>query len=378
MLSAILTILLLAPPPPPLPPTPKLPAPAPALEDLEDLLVRQLSDKDPKVREHAAEILAKLGPQAGFAAPELWKTCRAARTEKTWVRSRCRTALVAIGPAAVPVLTKSLAKNEPEWDREDAIDLLKSIAIKHGPESIKEVIPALTEIAEELNHVGGAALRALGSAKKTATSALPNLERMFERSEGYRKLQIAECLRLIAGPDHRQVEPYFKQVQKDSDLIDAAATNDLAKVRRLVQEGANVHNPISQMVAYPIGYTGRTALIHAASNGNEEMVKFLLASKADPNYDLKGKTALDFAKTEAVKTLLKKAGATEKRSDGNPKIPNPSLRPISELKAGAENPDTAPSDKPDPAQGTDVQGDLEKAGISEEEYARQLEQSQER
>ena len=58
----------------------------------------------------------------------------------------------------------------------------------------------------------------------------------------------------------------------NDDLVEAAETGDIEKVKKAIKEGANV-NVHSQSIWAPI--------IHAASNGHLEVVKYLIEHGAD-------------------------------------------------------------------------------------------------
>jgi tetratricopeptide (TPR) repeat protein len=59
-------------------------------------------------------------------------------------------------------------------------------------------------------------------------------------------------------------------------LMDAAGNNQLAAAKLLLELGANIN-------ATDNSYMPRTALFEAVSEGHEEMARFLLENKADPN-----------------------------------------------------------------------------------------------
>ena len=89
--------------------------------------------------------------------------------------------------------------------------------------------------------------------------------------------------------------------EKGQALHDAASNGDVAKVKTLLAQGADVN--------YQNQY-GRTALMKTALKGHVAVVKLLLAQGADVNLkNKKGKTALSVAKNKEVIQLLKAAGA---------------------------------------------------------------------
>ena len=85
----------------------------------------------------------------------------------------------------------------------------------------------------------------------------------------------------------------------DCPLCGAAAINDVAEVRRLLDDGADPNQ---------VGSKGGTALIYAAYAGYTQIVKALLDGGANPNQSADGITALTAAAvadhTQIVKALL--------------------------------------------------------------------------
>ena len=87
---------------------------------------------------------------------------------------------------------------------------------------------------------------------------------------------------------------------KDQKLIDAAVVGDVAKVKKLIAEGADVNAKDN---------FGQTVLMWAACRGHIEIAKLLIESGADVNAkDSTGDTALIFAASEGhletVKILI--------------------------------------------------------------------------
>lgn len=87
-------------------------------------------------------------------------------------------------------------------------------------------------------------------------------------------------------------------------LLVASGKGDLAQVKELVQQGADINGQTAD---------GRTSIIDAVYSGHAEVVKYLLENGADPNARKKdGATAISFATDKKeIKELLKKAGAKE-------------------------------------------------------------------
>ncbi len=87
------------------------------------------------------------------------------------------------------------------------------------------------------------------------------------------------------------------------DLVEAAYTGNLSKIRALLKKGVDVDYKDS---------ASETALMAASQTGHEAIVQILLAKGAKVNLrEDGGGTALKFAGTQQIKKLLKAAGATE-------------------------------------------------------------------
>jgi HEAT repeat protein len=93
-----------------------------------------LKDSDARVRQGAAKILARLGPEAKPAVPEL---LHALQDPASGVREAAGDALKRIGPEAVPALVVALTANKAE-ERESAAWALGSI----GP-AAQDAVPSL-------------------------------------------------------------------------------------------------------------------------------------------------------------------------------------------------------------------------------------------
>jgi hypothetical protein len=90
-------------------------------------------------------------------------------------------------------------------------------------------------------------------------------------------------------------------MEADTPLIKAAALGDLARVRKLLDQGADPNQR---------GWMGGTALLHAASRGHSEVVKLLLSRGGDPNQSRDyGITPLHWAATGEIAQLLLAANA---------------------------------------------------------------------
>lgn len=97
---------------------------------------------------------------------------------------------------------------------------------------------------------------------------------------------------------------------KADALANAAGSGDLEQVKTLIEkEGVDINAKESKF--------GATALMGASNKGQLEVVKYLINKGADVNavmsIEIKGvvynRTALDWAKTNAIKEVLKNAGA---------------------------------------------------------------------
>jgi ankyrin repeat protein len=108
-------------------------------------------------------------------------------------------------------------------------------------------------------------------------------------------------------------EPVYAEGPQ-SELIAAAARNDLKQMNALLKQGVN---PNAQADEW-----GDNALMHAVSHGNFEMVRALLEAGADPDLKGRGFTPLGMAALRGyvrIVNALLKAGADvdRKSSDGN-------------------------------------------------------------
>ena len=82
----------------------------------------------------------------------------------------------------------------------------------------------------------------------------------------------------------------------------ASREGHLEIVKLLIENGANINAKDND---------GETALMRASYNGHLEVVKYLIENGADVNIkdNYYGITALDFARDEEIKEVLRKAGA---------------------------------------------------------------------
>jgi ankyrin repeat protein len=111
-------------------------------------------------------------------------------------------------------------------------------------------------------------------------------------------------------------EPVYAE-GKQSELIAAAAANDLKQVEALLKLGVNPNARVDQW--------GENALMHAVLHGNIDMTRALLEAGADPNLKGRGFTPLGMAALRGevrIVHMLLKAGADVdlKSSDSNTPI----------------------------------------------------------
>jgi hypothetical protein len=96
-----------------------------------------------------------------------------------------------------------------------------------------------------------------------------------------------------------ETNPHVRTTDSSTLLMAAARAEDRELVQWALDHGTDVN-------AFRPGKNNATALIIAARKGNSEIVKLLLAGGADPSVvNEKGQTALDVAKGENVKGLLR-------------------------------------------------------------------------
>lgn len=111
--------------------------------------------------------------------------------------------------------------------------------------------------------------------------------------------------------DDRTVE----QIKKDNVLIAAAGRGDVEKVRQALVNGALVNSRYLDDTAFlDAGGSNYTALMRASRAGHDEVVKLLIAAKADLDLERDGKSSLYMAlmaKKESIVELLVKAGAKD-------------------------------------------------------------------
>jgi CubicO group peptidase (beta-lactamase class C family) len=143
-------------------------------------LVRSLADADPKVREHAAAELGRLGPAAHAAVEPL---IAALGHEDPYLRGAAAVALGHIGEAAVPALIQALGNGNVElrWSATIALGRQGVLARKALPELIRV-------LADPSEHVRQAAAVTLGGLGVAAQAAAPALTQCLgDRDEAVRR-----------------------------------------------------------------------------------------------------------------------------------------------------------------------------------------------
>src|SRR6266850_7504795 len=86
------------------------------------------------------------------------------------------------------------------------------------------------------------------------------------------------------------------------DLMNACIASDLARISRLVKQGADINDT----------WQGVTPLMRASQDGNLAVVQHLLSLGADPKKSVSGATALNYATSNRrhdISILLLKRGA---------------------------------------------------------------------
>lgn len=123
-----------------------------------------------------------------------------------------------------------------------------------------------------------------------------------------------EFARVSATGNYR--EPVYAE-GKQTELIGAAARNDIKQLEALLKEGVNPNAVADQW--------GENALMHAVLHGNVEMTRMLLEAGANPDTKGRGFTPLGRAsllgQAQIVRLLLKAGADVDKKSDdGNTPI----------------------------------------------------------
>ena len=170
-----------------------------------------------------------------------------------------------------------------------------------------------------------------GSGKLIHESFCPQ-NRFLMKLEKSRLLSFAWVILVLS----LMIFPTTCHASNGEDLVEAAYTGNLSKVRALLRKGIDVDakdsvGATALMIASEFGRKknvqalldkraqvnhqrkdGVIALMIASQEGHEAIVQILLDKGAEVNVrENGGRTALKFAKTQKIKTLLKAAGASE-------------------------------------------------------------------
>ena len=109
------------------------------------------------------------------------------------------------------------------------------------------------------------------------------------------------------GQNSEWAFPTYKP-KKDADIFSAASKGDLATVKRLIEEGADVHG-----ATRPRGRV--TALILAVRHNHSDVVQYLLKRQAPENLELIVREAVDRAKGSILQEVLETEAEPTKRID---------------------------------------------------------------
>lgn len=224
-------------------------------------LIKQLADGDWKVRAGAADVLAKLGPDAGPAVPAL---IEAARDKHKSVRVCAIVALARIGPqaeTAVPVLIDVLADPVEEVrattglvlaefgpqakaavpallgalkDKSEHVRRYAALALGQIGSGEATVIAALSKVltGDEDDSVQGVAADALGRLGPQAKAAVPALLQTLQGSKPLRLRTAAIDALGDIGTDAEAVITSLTEAQKDKDgFVRERAAEALKKIR---------------------------------------------------------------------------------------------------------------------------------------------------
>ena len=109
------------------------------------------------------------------------------------------------------------------------------------------------------------------------------------------------------GQNSEWAFPTYKP-KKDPDIFSAASKGDLATVKRLIEEGADVHG-----ATRPRGRV--TALILAVRHNHSDIVQYLLEKQVPENLELIVREAVDRAKGSILQEVLETEGKPIERID---------------------------------------------------------------
>jgi len=173
--------------------------------------VKLLKDRNPRAREEATVVLAKMGPDARPAIPDLIETLK---DDEFLVRLNAAGALGKIGPAAVPALIETLKKGKP---RQQAAKAPKLPPLARG-----------TGFYESCAREGAA--MALGIIGPEAKAAVPVLISTLNDEDAGVRFRAAEALGRV-GPEAMQAVPALFEAMKDKDKnVSEAAAGSVKKI----------------------------------------------------------------------------------------------------------------------------------------------------
>ncbi len=152
-------------------------------------LVQRLGDADPRIREHAAAELGRLGPRAHAAVEPLMA---ALAHDDPYLRGAAAVALGQIGEAAVPSLTRALDSDNAElrWSAAIALGRVGAPASR----ALAELTRLLSDPSEQVRQVAAVTLGGLGDVARAAAPALTRS--LSDRDESVRRSAAAALTRV--------------------------------------------------------------------------------------------------------------------------------------------------------------------------------------
>lgn len=189
-------------------------------------LIGWLLWQSPLLRETAADGLGHLG---SISSPVL---ASLACDEDARVRLAARAALIRVGPAAVPSLTRQFHQKNAE-DRRQIIFALKLI----GAEA-QAAIPLLIDATQDENEeVRMAAVRALGSVGPGNREVVAALIGALKHGTPLVRASVPDALKVM-GPEAREAVPALREALKDPDEnVRSEAAEALEELDRSDGEG---------------------------------------------------------------------------------------------------------------------------------------------
>ena len=190
-------------------------------------LQKALNDSNFRVRRRAAETLARLGPQAKRAAPDLVQLLGDAQFD---VHAAAEKALIAMGDDAIPALADAL-KSDQEGLRKMALSTMS----RCGPKAIPYFLSLLKK--DESPVIRASAAEALGNASPvTPDVTLGLVQALSDLEEGVRS-SAADSLGLLGASSQSAIRPLFSVSQDDHDaLTRKKAADALAQIGKSSKE----------------------------------------------------------------------------------------------------------------------------------------------